>query len=295
MTESKKKTPSPQIVLWAFLLDILDVEDFQSSILSKKILDFTILPKNYQPIKAMKASHLITSLFLLISSQILAQNTTINASAITKNEVEGHVRFLASDELEGRKAGYRGNDIAARYISEQFRRSGVQMVPGHDSYYQNIVLEEITPAETVDFTLMEKSIAYKQDMIMLNGGEFSYEGEVVFVKHGLSEADYAGKDVEGKIVAVQVGSPTEQSPQAVFNLIKEKQAMAEEKGAVGLIELYNLRIPWKAMAGYLGGGRMQLASNDKAALPTFWVNDTENAYLKKLNDAEEANIEVWQP
>jgi len=240
----------------------------------------------------MKIPHIITLLLLFVSSQVLAQNAAIHANNITKNEVESHVRFLASDELEGRKAGYRGNDLAARYIAEQFRRNGVSTVPGHDSYYQPFSLEEITPAETVDFTLMESQVAYMKDMIMLNGGKFNYDGEVVFVKYGVSKADYEGADVEGKIVAVQVGSPTEQSPQAVFNLIKQKQVLAEEMGAIGMVELYNLRVPWTAMAGYLGGGRMQLASNKKAALPTFWVNDTGNTYLKKLTNAESANIKV---
>ena len=49
-----------------------------------------------------------------------------------------HVRFLASDELRGRKAGTPEADIAARYIAERFRAAGVGRVPGAPDYFQEV-------------------------------------------------------------------------------------------------------------------------------------------------------------
>ena len=43
-----------------------------------------------------------------------------------KNELMAHLRFLASDELKGRKVGTHEAKIAARYIAEQFRAGGLQ-------------------------------------------------------------------------------------------------------------------------------------------------------------------------
>lgn len=52
-----------------------------------------------------------------------------------------HVRFLASDELRGRKAGTAEADIAARYLAEQLRAAGVERVPGAPDYFQEVSWE----------------------------------------------------------------------------------------------------------------------------------------------------------
>jgi len=50
-----------------------------------------------------------------------------------------HVRFLAADELRGRKAGSPEGDIAARYIAERLRAAGVETLPGAPDYFQDVV------------------------------------------------------------------------------------------------------------------------------------------------------------
>jgi len=56
------------------------------------------------------------------------------------SEVESHLRFIASDELMGRKPGTYGADIAARYIAEQFRAAGLQASSGAPDYFQAVHL-----------------------------------------------------------------------------------------------------------------------------------------------------------
>jgi Zn-dependent M28 family amino/carboxypeptidase len=46
--------------------------------------------------------------------------------AITASALLGHVSFLSSDHLEGRKTPSRGLEIAAEYIAAQFRAAGLQ-------------------------------------------------------------------------------------------------------------------------------------------------------------------------
>lgn len=46
-------------------------------------------------------------------------------NVITKSAAEAHVRFLASDELEGREAGSRGSRVAARYIVSRLQETGI--------------------------------------------------------------------------------------------------------------------------------------------------------------------------
>src|SRR5260370_19143298 len=40
--------------------------------------------------------------------------------------IESHIRFLASDLLEGRETGTRGYDVAAEYVAAQFAAAGLQ-------------------------------------------------------------------------------------------------------------------------------------------------------------------------
>ena len=54
-----------------------------------------------------------------------------------------HVRFLASDELRGRRAGSPEGDIAARYLAEQLRSTGVEALPGAPDYFQDVVWERM--------------------------------------------------------------------------------------------------------------------------------------------------------
>jgi len=51
--------------------------------------------------------------------------------SITADELRTHVRYLASDELEGRGTGQPGNDRAAAYIATQLAAYGV--LPAGDS------------------------------------------------------------------------------------------------------------------------------------------------------------------
>lgn len=53
---------------------------------------------------------------------------------INKQSAEAHIGFLASDELEGREAGFRGGRIAANYIASCLRQMGI--TPLFDCYFQ---------------------------------------------------------------------------------------------------------------------------------------------------------------
>src|SRR5215203_97115 len=54
---------------------------------------------------------------------------------VSAESMKGHLSFLASDALEGRRTPSRGLDIAAEYIAAQFRRAGLEPA-GDDGYFQ---------------------------------------------------------------------------------------------------------------------------------------------------------------
>jgi hypothetical protein len=54
---------------------------------------------------------------------------------VSADSMRGHLSFISSDLLEGRKTPSRGLDIAAEYIAAQFRRAGLEPA-GDDGYFQ---------------------------------------------------------------------------------------------------------------------------------------------------------------
>ncbi len=56
---------------------------------------------------------------------------------ISAESLRGHLSFIASDALEGRRAGTRGIEVAAEYIAAQFRRAGLEPAGEDGGYFQN--------------------------------------------------------------------------------------------------------------------------------------------------------------
>ena len=60
-------------------------------------------------------------LVLLIMAVWLTGSPPGEELDISSYEILNHIKFLASDDLEGRRAGTRGGRKAARYIMREFR------------------------------------------------------------------------------------------------------------------------------------------------------------------------------
>jgi hypothetical protein len=86
----------------------------------------------------------------------------IGLKSISKQGVEAHLSFLASDALEGREAGKNGGLVAAEYIKAVLKELGIPSF--YDNYFQPF--EAYSPARErqVEFQVHPDSIAkYKQE------------------------------------------------------------------------------------------------------------------------------------
>jgi hypothetical protein len=78
---------------------------------------------------------------------------------ISADSLRGHLSFLASDLLEGRKTPSRGLDLAAEYIAAQFRRAGLEAA-GDDGYFQTAALTQVEPSsEGIELSLENGSVS----------------------------------------------------------------------------------------------------------------------------------------
>lgn len=200
--------------------------------------------------------------------------------SIPQADVEAHIRFLAADEMLGRRTGSTTNLVAARYIAEQFRHLGLKPAGTDGSYYQRVPFEEVKPGTGGYLVAGRDTLRQGADFIQLEGERASLpSAPVVFAGYGWVDAakgqdDYKNVDVKGKIVVVTIGTPDAKSPNEIFGATEKKTAMAAERGAAALIEIFAYPVPWKTVVQYFGGESMRLADPDKkkATMPHLWLS-----------------------
>ena len=194
--------------------------------------------------------------------------------AFSAEGVRAHVEFLADDLLEGRDAGTRGYDIAARYVATEME--GLGLKPGNgESWYQEVPFVERAPDTSAPgaITIGGKRFAQGGDALVsvFGEGKQMQSGEAVFVGYGLKDAgakldDYAGLDVRGKTVVMLYGTPKGLPSDIAASLNSGKAKMAQDAGATGVITLFTPQmaktVSWDALKGYTGGSALNWAEAD---------------------------------
>src|SRR6266852_155390 len=69
-----------------------------------------------------------------------------HAQTISGERIRAHVKFLASDLLEGRGVAVRGGDLAAEYIATQFALLGAKPAGDGGTYFQKVPLVGVQTA-----------------------------------------------------------------------------------------------------------------------------------------------------
>lgn len=232
--------------------------------------------------------------------------------------IKTDLKYLSSDELEGRLPGTQGNKLAAEYIVSRFREIG--LLPINNSYAQEFKIKNeilLTDENKTSFTKIVEKPGLPEDMWLKAkkdwtlGNEYrpvsissngTAEGEVAFVGYGISAKefdydDYKDIDVKGKIVII-ISDSADGKPQderfIKYAKLKYKAKNAEEHGAVGVIfvkrlsDSANTFYPLKVQR--FGEG---------ASIPVIQANRTEIAKFfpkdRNLYPTELALLETKEP
>lgn len=224
--------------------------------------------------------HFVLSLFIIHFSFIASAQSfkKLPETNIAKAEVEMQMRFIASDELQGRRTGEQGNLVAARFIAEQFRMLGIKPAVGQTDFLQAVpfVIQKIARIGTL--IAGKDTLNVGKEFVILGSNAAHFTADLVFVGYGLPD-DYK-TDVKGKIVVTQVGTPESKTPQEIFAASNDKRKLATEKGAALLIELFTAQIPWNFASRYFGNEKISLDNGLGNAVPHIWVNGQQ----KKLTE-----------
>jgi Zn-dependent M28 family amino/carboxypeptidase len=179
------------------------------------------------------------------------------AKEITPELLRAHVRFLASDLLEGRGPATRGDRLAEAYIQSQMEGMGLKPGAPGGGWIQKVPLVGIRPSvpETVEFRSAAGAIFAKSggELVAFSGVQKSEakieNAEIVFVGYGIVAPeyqwdDYKDADLAGKVLLMMNNDP-EDDPKLFAGKTRlwygrwdYKYLMAAKKGAVGAIIIH---------------------------------------------------------
>lgn len=200
---------------------------------------------------------------------------------VFKNDIEGHIYFLASDELRGRNTGSPEIDIAASYLANSFRRYGVKPING--SYYQDVKLQTTKAPQKLSITL---NTASSSDLIQLKGYNTNFNGNAIYLNYG-TEADFKGKNIKDKLIIVKTGTPESNDTRTAIIAGRKKMELAKKNGALGLLELSNTETNvWNSLKSYFMGDKLGFADTSSKKSLHLWLKDTDGSIAKQLEKSK---------
>ncbi len=201
-----------------------------------------------------------------------------------------HVKFLASDELEGRGDGAPGLEKAAEYIEESFRTSGLEPAGDNGTFFQTFQIItgiSLEPGNTLSLKIGGSSVAFEigRDYRLMStssvqAGPATFP--LVFAGYGITAPaqhydDYAGIDASGKAVLIFTHEPQENDPRSAFEgqtntahstiLRKVEAARSHGASAILLIDDLNHRVQPEQNRRW-----MRDPQAEEYGLPVFFVS-----------------------
>ena len=248
------------------------------------------------------------ALFLMafIAIQGVAQEKTLPEFQLKKSEVERHLRYLASNELQGRATGEEGNTMAAAYLANYFDSLGVEAPAAAPNYYQEVFLEKSIPSPKGFLEIDGTSFEQGKSLLITRGATLNAGTKVVFANYGWVDEksghdDYKDLNVKGKIVVTIMGTPEGTNLRTIFRSLSKKRELAMERGAVALFEVFQIRRPWARIVNrFAGESPLRLAPDgDREAEEEFlygWLNpEDKKSFITNLKGKKKIKGKINYP
>jgi Zn-dependent M28 family amino/carboxypeptidase len=212
--------------------------------------------------------------------------------AITPDGLLAHIKVLASDEFEGRSPGTKGEDLSVTYITDQFKKIGLQPGNSRGTYTQEVPLAGIKSEPRMSFSIGDKTmdLKYPDDFVASSARlqpEIKIEkSDVVFVGYGVVAPeygwdDYKSVDVRGKTLLMLIGDPPVPDPKDPSKLDDKmfkgkamtyygrwtyKYEIAAQKGAAAAVIIHETEpaaYPWQVVRSSWGKENFELDNPNK--------------------------------
>ncbi|MDN3668746.1 M28 family peptidase [Echinicola jeungdonensis] len=153
----------------------------------------------------MKHKHLLAfAIALLVSWQSQAQEQPESiqyAATITEADLKNHLQYLASDELEGRDTGEKGQKLAAKYLADFYKEIGLKG-PVEGSFFQPFELARITWGDLF-LKVGKQKLTQNEDYVFIGDADMKRKSKTELVFLGLAnEENLANINIKDKFVGL---------------------------------------------------------------------------------------------
>jgi Zn-dependent M28 family amino/carboxypeptidase len=211
---------------------------------------------------------------------------------ISVERIRGDVKYLASDQLQGRGVGSRGEELAIDFIANQFEKAGLKPVGDRGTFFQAVPLVTVTtgPTATLAFIRGIETTPFKLEDefagVSKSQQSEDFEAEAIFLGHGITAPeygwdDYKDVDVKGKVVVVFTNEPSSDDPKffagkalTYYGRWTYKYEEATRRGAKAVLIIHT-----NETAGYpysvvkkLKGVQIQQAADSHALAFAGWLS-----------------------
>ena len=222
-------------------------------------------------------------------SPVPAPVTQAAHAYITRGALEGPIRFLSSDLLEGRGPGTRGDQLARLYLQTRLEGFGYQPAFANGAWQQPFEVVGIkgqfpkiwsfqgSSGQRVDLTWRDDYIGtsgLQQDKVSLS------DAELVFVGYGIQAPEFKWDDFKGMNLTGKVLVMMNNDPDWDPNLFAGKRRLyygrwmykyesAMRQGAAGAIIIHttpSAGYPWQVVQSSWGGEQFDLPAGKEPQL-----------------------------
>jgi len=216
-------------------------------------------------------------------------------AAVDPEKIRAHVKFLASDLLEGRGTGARGGDIAAEYIATQLELYGLKPAGDNSTFMQKVPMVGILTQNSTTFALVPDKgqpvdLHNRVDYVAMDettNTQDEVDAPIVWMGYGIDAPefkwnDYKDVDVKGKVLLMMVNEPPSDDPKyfggkalTYYGRWTYKFEEAARMGAAGVILIHKTDMAsygWDVVRNSWGGERAYLRDDPAPKLKlASWV------------------------
>jgi hypothetical protein len=208
------------------------------------------------------------------------------AESITVSALKKHISTLASDEMEGRENGKKGQKKAAAYIMQQLVNAGISPIMG--TYFQDVPFIEIVP-EQIKIFINGKPLSYIKDFEHYKDFDNAtiQQAECLFVAFG-SKKSFAVADknftVKDKIIFIAGGSEKKNIPS-----ISKRVEYAHDLEAKAVFIIQDSG-EFSSDSSYLMEREQALVRDFSNPIPVFFIAQN---YADSLFQSTDFSLKKW--
>ena len=214
---------------------------------------------------------------------------------VDADRIRAHVKYLASDELEGRGTGQKGGERAAAYVAQEFSSYGLLPAGENGTYFQNVPMVGVKTLPETVFVLApangeEKPLKLLDDYVTANEQQMEsavIDAPIVFVGYGITAPeyrwdDYKGYDLKGRVALLFVNQPRSDDPNffkgkalTYYGRWTYKFEETARRGAIATLIIHREDLasyPWTVVRNSWGGEKSFLKLDGTAKLKAAsWI------------------------